>query len=696
MTPFDSLHPAMRYHIVNTLGWTDIRPTQLEAIGPILAGENVLLLAPTAGGKTEAAIFPVLSRIAASGWSGVTALYVCPLKALLNNLEPRLQRYAAFAGLRAAVWHGDVGEAARKRILRDPPDVLLTTPESLEAILISVRIDHRALLGTVRIVVIDELHAFASDDRGWHLRFLIGRLERLQGGPIQRIGLSATVGNPAQLLAWLTVGRPGRVIGPNRPPADGDVTVDYVASVPNAVTVLSRIHRGERRLVFADSRARVEEVAAGLRAAGVRTFVSHASLSTDERRQAEAAFSAEPDCVIVATSTLELGLDVGDLDRVIQVGCPPLVSSFLQRMGRTGRRAGARRNFLFLATTDLEFLSALGIAGLWQGGFVDPVVPPAMPCHIYAQQMMALVLQEQGSTRPDIDHWLGEAADPIPQTTRDEVLQHMLSTGVLVETEGVISFGVVGEREFGRRHFTDLVAAFTAPLLLTVQHRGRDIGSVHPASLARRAGDAAPVLSLAGRSWTVDGVNWRKRQVMVVPAAGGGRSRWLGDGRLVPGSICAMAEKVIAGAEPACVLSGRATVHLAKLRDELSFVDAIGLPIVSRPDGRLVIWSFAGGLVAASLAHALTVAGCKPVNWDDLTVTVGVSDAAAISSTLQLLDLSQAYPARPSDISSVLKFELCLPEHLANSVVIARTASLEAVGSTLVRTHRLMAQARAT
>src|SRR5208282_2520153 len=129
--------------------------------------------------------------------------------------------------------------------------------------------------------------------------------------------------------------------------------------------VLSRLHRGERRLIFADSRSRVEVIARGLRAAGVRTFVSHASLSLDERRQAEAAFATEPDCAIVATSTLELGLDVGDLDRVVQIGASPSVASFLQRMGRTGRRSGTTRNCLFLTTDNGELLAALAITLLW-------------------------------------------------------------------------------------------------------------------------------------------------------------------------------------------------------------------------------------------------------------------------------------------------------------------------------------------
>jgi ATP-dependent Lhr-like helicase len=398
----------------------------------------MLLLAPTAGGKTEAAFLPILSRIATEGWCGMSALYVCPLKALLNNIEPRLQRYASFVGLRVGLWHGDVGDAARRQMRRDPPEILLTTPESLEAIMISTKVDHRSLLGGVRALIVDELHAFAGDDRGWHLRFLISRLERLAGRPIQRIGLSATVGNPEDLLRWFTSGRGGLLVGQARPSSDGDVTADYVGSVANAVKVLSRLHRGERRLIFADSRSRVEVIAAGLRGAGVRIFVSHASLSVDERRRAESAFVEEPDCAIVATSTLELGLDVGDLDRVVQVGAPPSVASFLQRMGRTGRRPGTTRNCLFLATDDEELLAALAITSLWREGAIEPIVPPALPAHIYAQQVMALTLQEGGVTRPDLAAWLGDAAGSVPTEVRDAVLCHMLAAGVLAEDAGII------------------------------------------------------------------------------------------------------------------------------------------------------------------------------------------------------------------------------------------------------------------
>ncbi|MFD2353728.1 helicase-related protein [Nonomuraea ferruginea] len=239
--------------------------------------------------------------------------------------------------------------------------------------LIGVKTDHAHLLGRVRAVVVDEVHAFAGDDRGWHLLAVLERLERVTGHPLQRIGLSATVGNPHQLLEWLQGAgagkRTGQVVAPDLPPATtatvdpdvlghaasslnaslpaasrpaGDVELDYVGSLDNAAKLIATLHRGEKRLVFCDSRRQVEQLGAALRAREVNVFLSHASLSADERARSEQAFAEARDCVIVSTSTLELGIDVGDLDRVIQIDSPSTVASFLQRIGRTGRRARHR------------------------------------------------------------------------------------------------------------------------------------------------------------------------------------------------------------------------------------------------------------------------------------------------------------------------------------------------------------------
>ncbi|WMT76291.1 DEAD/DEAH box helicase [Bradyrhizobium sp. Ash2021] len=687
---FDDLHPALRYHIVSTLGWTNLRPTQAEAVTPVMAGDNVLLLAPTAGGKTEAAVFPLLSRIAAQEWRGLSVLYICPLKALLNNIAPRLERYASFLGMRVGLWHGDVGEPARRRMLHDPPQILLTTPESIEAMMISVRIEHAPFLQGLRAVVVDELHAFAGDDRGWHLMFLLARLECLTGRRLQRIGLTATVGNPKDLLNWFSMQREGHLVGQSSPTTDGDVTADYVGSLSNAVTVIARLHRGERRLVFAESRARVEEIAAGLRSAGVRTFVSHASLSLDERRQAESAFAEEPDCVIVATSTLELGLDVGDLDRVIQVGAPRGVASFLQRMGRTGRRSGAKRNCLFLATDDEELLVSLALTTMWREGKVDPVVPPAHPAHLFAQQIMALTLQLHGIPRLDIVGWLGDAVHAVPAADRTAIVAHMLESGILAEDAGILGLGVKGEKEFGRRHFSDLVAVFSEPLLLLVRHGLADLGTVHPASLVRTTTGEPTVLSLAGRSWKVTNVDWRARVVTVASYESGGRSRWLGSSRVMSEAICRTMERIVAGAKPTCRLSRRAEAALAQIRNRLHFVDAETLPIVTSGNSRILIWTFAGGAATASIAAGLTAQGLAVSSFDDLSITLRSNDLTGVAKVLRSIDTDSVHPRLPDDLGAALKFGLCLPAKIIENVLKVRLSDPSAVAATCRKELRLI------
>ncbi len=399
MSSFHRLHPGVQHHVVNTLGWRDLRPVQEQTITAVLDGQNPVVLAPTAGGKTEAAFFPILSQTATEDWAPLSVLYISPIRALLNNQEERLRRYYGWVGRTMGVWHGDVSGHRKKGWIAEPPDLLMTTPESIEGVLVSLVVDQKALFENLRAVVIDEVHAFAGDDRGWHLLCVLERLQQLCGRDLQRIGLSATVGNAEELAQWLCTGssRATCVVdpGPNPDAPEPKVELDFVGSLANAATVIARLHHGEKRLVFVDSRSRAEELARLLREVEVQTYVTHSSLGLDERRQAEKAFAEGQNCVIVATSALELGIDVGDLDRVIQIDAPGTVSSFLQRMGRTGRRAGSERSCLFLATREDAALRAAALLRLWKSGFVEPARAQQCPYGVLLQQTLGIMMQEK-------------------------------------------------------------------------------------------------------------------------------------------------------------------------------------------------------------------------------------------------------------------------------------------------------------
>lgn len=690
---FDRLHPAVQHHVVNTLGWASLRPLQEDAIGPVLDGSHALLLAPTAGGKTEAAVLPLLSRMLAEDWRGLGVLYLCPIKALLNNLELRLRHYADLVGRRCGLWHGDVSDSARRRLLRDPPDILLTTPESLEAMMISSRVDTSALFSDARCVVVDEIHAFAGDDRGWHLLSVLERVEKLAGRRLQRLGLSATVGNPDSLLRWLTVDDTGVVVAPTpTTTAEPEVSLDYVGNLANAATVISRLHRGEKRLVFCDSRARTEDLAASLRDAGVETYLSHSSLSLDERRRAEAAFTQARDCVIAATSTLELGIDVGDLDRVIQIDAPTTVASFLQRLGRTGRRSGTTRNCLFLATSEDAFVQASGLLRLWSQGWVEPIEAPPLPLHVLAHQVLALALQEGGIGVNLLGDWLGRLpywSEAGPEVV-GEIVDHMIGGGILHDDGGILSIGREGEAAFGWRHFMDLTSVFTSEPLFTVMHGRADLGRVHETTFMRGRGSDRPViLTLGGRHWKVNHLDWARRVAYVEAAAEKGRTRWPGEARALHAHLCASMRAVLDGADPGVTLTERGRDRLAGARDEFAWLrrgsgEEPGTVVrVAGDDARW--WTFAGLRANATLATALGRLVADGMAHDNLWVALdpGVDASALEAWRLHAVDggLRDA-PVEPAAIEG-LKFNECLPTPLAERMLATRLRDPDAVEAVL-------------
>lgn len=675
MSAFDRLHPALQHHIVNSLGWRELRAVQSLSIEAFLTGANLVILAPTAGGKTESAFFPVISQMLDESWSGISILYVSPIKALLNNQEQRLDKYLRLVGRQAALWHGDTTQSERKRIIAEQPDCLLTTPESLEVLLVSQKVDHHRFFGNVRVVVIDELHAFAGDDRGWHLLSVFERIGRIAGRDIQRIGLSATVGNPQEMLGWLSSGseRPQQVVWPKGTDSKTpDVRLDFVGSLANAAKVISRLHQGEKRLVFCDSRSRVEQLAVMLRDDGIDTFVSHSSLGLDERRQAEAAFAQRQNCVIVATSSLELGLDVGDLDRVIQIDAPGSVSSFLQRMGRTGRRANTIRNCLFLATSEEGLLRGAALIELWRRGYVEPVQAPPCPYHILAQQLMALILQERGIGKSQWFSWIARVPGfaQMPPARIDELVDAMVAKGILWSDDGILAFAPEGENTFGRQNFMDILSVFTTPPLFTVMSGQKELGNVHESTFYKRE-DGPAILVLAGRSWQVKHLDWKRRVAYVEPTEEKGRSRWLGEGQMLSHAVCQSIRRILASDEEDSSWSRRAVQQFSEIRSQHPWAAADATSLVQSPNGQIRWWTFAGGIANNLLAGAIKAVG--NVKADNLSLSFTATPSVdVVSGWISGIRPETAKPVPDLDAMDQLKFSACLPAELATEVFMSR------------------------
>lgn len=589
------------------LGWESLRPVQEISGEALLDGCNAVVLAPTAGGKTEASMFPTLSMLLEHPPDGVGALYIAPIKALLNNQAERLGLYTEMVGLDRMVWHGDVSTSRRKAFLKDPTELLMTTPESLEVMLISGRA-HK-LFGDLRIVVIDEVHALAGSDRGAHLMSVLERISQISRHDLQRVGLSATVGNPGEIGAWLTgtSARPVRVIDPPKPPSPREILIVHRPELALVAHDAARIARGKKSLFFCQSRSATEAVAEQMRRFGTTVFVHHSAVSKEERELAEERFHHGSDACIVATSTLELGIDVGDLDRVLQSEAPDTVSSFMQRMGRTGRRAGQSANTTFFCEAPESVLQAIALVELAKSGWVESVYVDSRCWPVLVHQLLAMALERDGVPATDAWEHLSEVPDfkGIHRGEFNRLIAWMLRDGSLIETSGRLVIGPKTERKFGRRNFMELYAVFSSPTTYTVQKSdGQPLGTLSQGFVDRLV-DGASCFLLAGRAWVVLQVRHDDRRIIVATAPRGKQPTWGGYlPQFLGMEVCQAVRDVLDSNDDYPYLHDTARSVLATRRE--SFEGVLGtLGGFEEDPDEIRWWTFAGGRINSTLRYAL-------------------------------------------------------------------------------------------
>ena len=607
---FARFAPRLQEAIVARLGWTSLRPVQELAGEALLAGKNAVVLAPTAGGKTEASMFPTLSNLVSDQPDGVGALYIAPIKALLNNQAERLGTYTEMVGLRRFVWHGDTTSHERKVFLREPCELLMTTPESLEVMLVSQSVDSKALFGDLRIIVIDEIHAIAGTDRGAHLMSVIERLARLSKHDIQRVGLSATVGNPDEILRWLqgSSQRAGCVVDPPKKAARRQLLVTYRQDLATLAFDAARMSQGQKSLFFCQSRSVSEAVAEHMRRAGTKVFVHHSAVSKEERQLAEQEFHHGSNACIVCTSTLELGIDVGDLDRVLQAEAPGSVGSFLQRMGRTGRRDGQTANTTFFCTTTESVLQAIALIELAKSHWVENIVVNDRCWPVMIHQLLAMSLAGNGVAPEDAWDHLARVPDfqGISRSEFNDLIDWMIQDNSLILTSGLLILGPQAERRFGRRNFMELYAVFSSPQSYTVQSTdGRPLGTLSQ-DFVDGLVDGVSCFLLGGRAWLVNFTNHSERAVQVASAPRGRQPTWGGFlPQFLSFDLCQKILDILCSEETYPYLDPAATSELDQQRQQ---VRGIVRPKVGGVDfiNNEVHWhTFAGGRINATLKHAL-------------------------------------------------------------------------------------------
>jgi ATP-dependent Lhr-like helicase len=495
-----ALLSAEMQRAVFDLGWPALWPVQEQAIAALLGGsDHVLILGDTASGKTEAAFLPIFSqRLAGPGFS---VLYVSPLRALLNDQAERLRRLGAYAGVPVHLWHSDVTRSAKRRTQEAPGGVLLTTPESLEAMCIHRPLHLPVLFAGLRFVVIDELHAFLGTGRGIQLGSLLQRIGRYAHAAPRRVALSATIGDPARARAFL--GEPCAVCSGGGPRKRTLLHLRYDPDDRAGADLLA-LTRGRKALIFCNTRARVETLTQvlGGGAGGALYLPHHGSLHGRERALAEESLRREASGAIVCTSTLELGIDVGAVDLVAQVDCTHSVVSLRQRLGRSGRAPGADRCGQIYAGGEPELVQSVAVVELLRQGWVEPP-PEAGPAHDVAwQQTLSRAVERGGLDPEEVGH--------LPP----DLLAHMLASDHLAQRDGRLVAGARGE-DIARRR--DFCAVFHHEEAYLVVAGTRQLGQLPPLPIYR---EGVPLL-FAGRRWTILEVDHARRRIELAPGAAG-------------------------------------------------------------------------------------------------------------------------------------------------------------------------------
>jgi ATP-dependent Lhr-like helicase len=690
-------------------GWTEFHEVQEEAASPILEGDrDVIITAATAGGKTEAAFLPILTRVAEHPSGSVRVLYVSPLKALINDQFDRLSDLGQRLDIPVHRWHGDASASEKKKLLEHPSGVLLITPESLEALFVLRGTQMPRVLNGLEFVVVDELHAFIGAERGRHLQSLLHRVDRAAGRRIPRIALSATLGDMSlaaeflrpgdgsgvlvisststshelkMLLRGFRKGAPRLVPKPDNPEdvEEEDSDEDEIAIAEHLFVTL----RGSKNLVFANSRRNVEMYADRLRRLCEEShlpqefWAHHGSLAKEYREDAERALKdgTRPNTV-VCTTTLELGIDIGSVKSVAQVGPPPSVASLRQRLGRSGRRGEPAILRFYIGELELnqdvapqdalrvQLCQSVAMVRLLLGRWYEPPSVGMLHLSTLLQQVLSLVAERGGITAASAFDALcrtGPFRD-VDSSMFVSLLKGMGKHDLIIQTqEGLLVLGVRGERLVNHYSF---YSVFVTPDEYRLVQQGRTIGTL-PVTQPLQ-----PEMHIifGGRRWMVQSIDEQQKVIYLVPSPGGKVPLFSGSVAQVHDRVRREMFLVYQEESEPEYLDKRALELLKEGRDSFRRFGLAEASIL--PYGREVLcFCWTGDRVVNTLQVQLTQRGLRVARSG---LTLSVANTTRDSLIEHLRDLREAGQADPQRLAAAVcnlainKYDLFLsPELLA-------------------------------
>jgi ATP-dependent helicase Lhr and Lhr-like helicase len=731
-SPFSRLAPFIQEFIYRH-NWTELRRVQVEACRVIFDTDaHLLLAASTASGKTEAAFLPILTLLSENPTSTVGVLYIGPLKALINDQFTRLNELLKEAEIPVWHWHGDVSAAEKQKLLRAPRGVLQITPESLESLLINRRTVLASVFAELRFIVIDEVHAFMGSDRGRQVLCQLQRLSEYVKGQPRRVGLSATLGDYRFAEEWLQAGTERPVITPRIPTGQQRARIalehfivaepdeNQQSELPDSSGKDADFYRyiydltlRKKALIFANSRGETESIIAMLRAIAEREHeadiyhVHHGSISASLRQAAEEAMrDAVQPAVTAATVTLELGIDIGQLERVIQLDSPFSVASFLQRLGRSGRR-GQPAELWCVCKEEPDsnqddipdqlpwpLLQAIAIIQLYlEEKWIEPIPPKRLPVSLLYHQTISTLLAAGELTPAALaDRVL--RLSPFRHVSTDqyrELLLHLLALDHVQRTdEGGLIIGLAGEQITGNYRF---YSVFLENPEFKVYAEGKQIGTIY---------DPPPVgdrFALAGRAWEVLESDSKRRLLTAKLVQGRVRTRWRGGTGEIHDRILQRMRRVLSEDAQYPYLQAGACERLESARKFSRAHGLIDRFIVNLSETRHCIFPWMGTVACRTLARVIQnsqleslrssrISGMAPyyVIVDTLGTnrSADLEDAvlAAVQAATGNLELMQA-----DEEPRLEKYDNFIPGGLLRSAFAADRLDLSALRS-LFTVHR--------
>lgn len=648
-------------------GWTSLRDAQEQAIASLVEADcDVIIAAATAAGKTEAAFLPILTHMLRHEPDIGSVLYVSPLKALINDQWGRLESLTQDLDIPVIPWHGDITANRKQRFLKDPNGVLLITPESLEALFVLRGHSLPGMFHKLRYIVVDELHAFIGVERGKQLQSLLQRVEVATGHQVPRVGLSATLGDMSLAASFLRPGLATSVkmivsasagqelkvlvrgideIPPRIPSDTGDIS-SVIEDVIDGAELVVADHlyttlRGSNNLVFPNSRRNVELYADLLRRRSEREGVPnefwphHGNLSKDIREQTEKALKAgDRAATAICTSTLEMGIDIGSVRTIAQIGPPPSVASLRQRLGRSGRKEGESailRSYCIESPIDQHsglsdrlrtgLVQTVAMVRLLLANWFEPPRAHGLHASTLVLQILSLIAERGGITANLAWKLLVEGGAFAAITKYDylSLLRELGARDLIVQSDdGLLLHGELGEKLVNHYEF---YSAFVSQDEFQVVHHGKALGSI---PITRPLLPDSRII-FAGRRWRVEHVDSERKILSVLPDPGGVPPMFDSGGAMVHDRVRSEMRKVLSSTEPISFLDARAKTLLDEARKY--YRDAqLGTRTMLTDGSDTLLFTWKGDWVNDALMLLLQLRGFRSTNEGVVISVTGEPD----------------------------------------------------------------------